>query len=292
MVMAPEAESLLIPPLSKRERALLDTSIRLHGVLEPVLVAYDDPQGVAPDGEIIDGLNRSELCAEIGIEINLGEPYELTEADLGNPMHRCPVRLLRGLDADARRNMAFMLNWSRRQLQVEQQREIHRAVARRLQENPLESNRRLAQLVGITEYAVREQRRTLESTGAIPATVRASGGQQGNGATGSSRVIAPQQPVVQVSEDEDGEPTTQVAEHMQTGSIKILYRHWAPSTETRQRGDMPYAREMRQQTAQYGPFVVPPEAQNNPAIAMQAVARQFVKAFLADPLPKLRLRDG
>ena len=140
----------LIPPLSAVDLARLKASIQEKGIMEPVVEAYDDPDHEAPDGEVIDGKNRKAIAAELGIE--------------------CPIRRVSGLNADDRRQMAFSLNFHRRHLSLQQQRDIGREIQRRLEVNPLESDRRIAGLLGIHHETVGRQRKQLESQGTIPAT--------------------------------------------------------------------------------------------------------------------------
>jgi len=100
-VHAWEAMRELIPPLSKDEYERLSSSLRQHGIQQPILVL--------PDGRIIDGLHRWMISKELGIE--------------------CPMRVVDLGESDAF-TLGLTLNIDRRQLSFEQIGELREAQKR------------------------------------------------------------------------------------------------------------------------------------------------------------------
>lgn len=261
----PLAVETFLPPLSTNEKKQLRTSIETFGVLEPIVRAYGDPEGLAPDGEIVDGNHRYEICQELGKE--------------------CPERRVEGLTGDDRRTYAFMYNWNRRQLQWQQQREVVTVIEKRLIDNPTESDRRIAALLGVSYQKVREHRKELETAGSIPVTKAVAGGQQqGTNGAGGSRVVVK-------DDDDEEEAAPKVSEHMRTGLVEVSYTHWVESMDPRQRGARTYGREWVRRKRTYpvnsAGFVMPPEAQNDQLLFAQNLMRQLYASMVRDPVPRL-----
>lgn len=118
-----------LPPLARREREALKESIKEYGVKIPILVFSD--------GLIIDGVNRWEICKELGIE--------------------CPHTKLE-LSEDDAFALGVALNFARRQLSPEQIKEFHEkrmnvALQLRKQDKPQEE---VARIVGVTQKTISE----------------------------------------------------------------------------------------------------------------------------------------
>jgi len=128
----------LLPPLKPEERAALRDNIKVHGVLNPIHV---DEENV-----VIDGHNRLELAVELGLQT-------------------IPTKIVSGLSAEQKRDLAEDLNLHRRHLSRKQ---IRRVLARRLLANPGQSDRAVADPMGVDHKTVGAVRRDLEERGEIP----------------------------------------------------------------------------------------------------------------------------
>ncbi len=126
----------VMPPLTADEYAELEDSIRISGVLVPVVV---DERGV-----IIDGYNRSEIADRRGVD--------------------CPRQVREGLTDAQKRSLAFELNLNRRHLNREQKRQL---VAESLKADPQLSDREHARRTGVSHPTVAAVRRELEQTGDV-----------------------------------------------------------------------------------------------------------------------------
>jgi ParB-like chromosome segregation protein Spo0J len=85
----------LLPQLSPEERAGLEDDIGKHGVVVPVVV--DEDNG------IIDGINRLEIAAKLGLD-------------------DVPLDMRKGLTAEEKKDLAVSLNEHRRHLTPEDRR--------------------------------------------------------------------------------------------------------------------------------------------------------------------------
>lgn len=128
----------LMPPLTAEEHAELAADIKEHGVTVAVVVTDDD--------EVIDGHNRLEIAAELGLV-------------------SVPVEILSGLTLAQKRQRAVDLNLHRRHMTRQQKQEI---IARRLKEDPSQSDREIAAVVGVEHKTVGAARSRLEAAGEIP----------------------------------------------------------------------------------------------------------------------------
>jgi hypothetical protein len=128
----------MIPPLTTDEERELRADILANGVLVPVVV--DENYGV------IDGENRLTIAADVGL------------VDI-------PVRVVSGLTADRKFEMALDLNLHRRQLTRQQRHDI---IARKLKADPSRSNNSIASEVGVSDKTVDAARERLESNSEIP----------------------------------------------------------------------------------------------------------------------------
>lgn len=127
-----------MPPLTSDERTDLWADIAANGVMCPVIVT--------DDMEVIDGHNRLEIAAELNITA-------------------VPMTVVSGLTSDQKRLRAEDLNLHRRHLTRERKREI---IARRLKDNPTQSNREIADSAKADHKTVGAIRADLEATGEIP----------------------------------------------------------------------------------------------------------------------------
>jgi ParB-like nuclease domain len=126
-----------MPPLSPEEYADLETSIRKHGVMVPILRDTNEV--------VIDGHHRLRIAQSLGIE--------------------CPAETLATLDETALRTLVFELNLHRRHLTREQRRTL---VAESIKADPQLSNREHAQRAGIDHKTAESVRGSLAAAGEIP----------------------------------------------------------------------------------------------------------------------------
>ena len=100
---------------------------------------------ITPEGEILDGHQRLRACRELGIR-------------------NYPRRIVSGLDDQGKRHHAIKANCLRRQLTRQQRRDL---IAGELRRNPRQSNRLLAELVGVDKNTVQSVRDQLVAGGEI-----------------------------------------------------------------------------------------------------------------------------
>jgi hypothetical protein len=123
--------------LSPEEFATLKRDIAERGVQ----VAIE----ITEQGEILDGHQRLQACHELGIK-------------------NYPRRIISGLDEQGKRHHAIKANCLRRQLSRPQRRDL---IAAELRRNPRQSNRLLAELVGVDKNTVQSVRHQLIAGGEI-----------------------------------------------------------------------------------------------------------------------------
>ncbi len=133
-----QKQGAVLPDLSQDDFDTLRESIRLHGQLEPVILA--------PDGTVIDGRNRLRACEELAVE-----PW-------------C-VKLAED-DVDVR-TATLAANTVRRQLTVQQK---ERLVSAELVYDAERSDRLIASLVGVSHPFVGRVRRSLVRSGEVEQT--------------------------------------------------------------------------------------------------------------------------
>jgi hypothetical protein len=131
--------SILLPPLTPEEYQSLKSDIQKNGILVPIIRTED--------GETIDGHNREQIAADLGI------------TDI-------PVKVVTGLGDEERRHMRIRLNAARRQLTAEQKRHL---IREELKKSPDLSNNWLAELLCVDDKTVQAVRADLETTGDIEA---------------------------------------------------------------------------------------------------------------------------
>jgi len=128
----------VFPDLPPEEFETLKTDIAARGVQ----VAIE----ITEKGETLDGHQRLRACRELGIK-------------------NYPRRVIGGLDDQGKRHHAIKANCLRRQLTRQQRRDL---IADELRRNPRQSNRFLAELVGVDKNTVRSVREHLRTGGEIP----------------------------------------------------------------------------------------------------------------------------
>ncbi len=126
-----------MPPLSPEEYAELETSIRSHGVMVPIL---RDPSGV-----VIDGHHRLRIAESLGVD--------------------CPAEYLTDRPAAEMRTLAFELNLNRRHLTREQRRNL---VIESVKADPQLSSREHGRRAGVDHKTAESVRQSLAATGEIP----------------------------------------------------------------------------------------------------------------------------
>ena len=136
-----------LPPLSPDQYAGLRASIAVNGVLVPIMVDSDGPKR-----GIIDGTYRKQLADEFG--------------------YACPEIVLPGLDEEEKRTLARALNLARRQLNIEQKRQL---IADQLWETPERSSNWIAKMLGVDDKTVTSVRRELQATSGLPKLDRTLG---------------------------------------------------------------------------------------------------------------------
>lgn len=124
--------------LNAEEATDLKSSVKAHGVMSPVIADENDG--------LIDGIHRVTYAAELGLT-------------------KIPVTVLPGLDLAQKRAIADTLNRDRRHLTAEERR---RVVAEELKADPEQSDRKIAEKVGVSGHTVAAVREEKESVGEIP----------------------------------------------------------------------------------------------------------------------------
>lgn len=127
----------VLPPLSDEQFSALKADIAENGVLVPV--EYDE------DGNILDGFHRVKACRELGVE-------------------DWPSLKRLGLTEKEKRTHARRLNMNRRHLSRKQKRE---QIEAQLKDTPKWSNRRIAQLLGVSPHTVIDTREEMENEGEL-----------------------------------------------------------------------------------------------------------------------------
>jgi hypothetical protein len=133
----------VMPPLSEEDDAALGESVRLHGVLVPV---EEDEYG-----NILDGHHRVKWWHHWRAE--------------GVKLADYPRIIRPGLTDAEKRAHARALNLSRRHLTREQRREL---IEDQLRETPEQSDRQIADALGVTNKTVATRRQHLVATEEIP----------------------------------------------------------------------------------------------------------------------------
>jgi DNA-binding Lrp family transcriptional regulator len=133
----------LLPPLDPFDLAKLRESIGLHGVREAIIVDEF--------GKVIDGHHRKQIADELGVV--------------------CPERTVTGLTEPEKYEYAITHNAARRQLTIEQRREVwgrHRAmISAALTADPRRSDRSIAEETGASRPTVAAIREELEENGRV-----------------------------------------------------------------------------------------------------------------------------
>ena len=131
---------LKLPPLPPDQYEALRQHIAVHGVLVPILVDSDGTKR-----RIIDGNYRKKIADELNYD--------------------CPEIVQSGLDEEEKKTLARALNLSRRQLGIEEKRQI---IGDQLRETPERSSRWVAKMLGVDDKTVTSVRRDLQSTAELP----------------------------------------------------------------------------------------------------------------------------
>jgi ParB-like chromosome segregation protein Spo0J len=127
----------VMPPLTLEEYQALETSIREHGVLTPVVTDES--------GDIIDGYHRDEIGTRLGVKV--------------------PRRTVRDLTDEQKTAMALTLNLDRRHLTREQRREL---LAQSIKAEPELSDSQHAKRTGTSDKTATSVRTELEGRAEIP----------------------------------------------------------------------------------------------------------------------------
>lgn len=127
----------VMPELTAEEYAELKADIALRGVMVPI--EYDEA------GNVLDGYHRLKICSELGIK-----DY--------------PRVIRSGMSESEKLTHARKLNMARRHLTSEQKRGL---IREQLKETPEQSDRQIAQALGVHHTTVSSQRRELEANGDV-----------------------------------------------------------------------------------------------------------------------------
>lgn len=128
----------VMPELTPEEYAELKADIALRGVMVPI--EYDEA------GNVLDGYHRLRICGELGIT-----DY--------------PRIVRAGMSEAEKLTHARKLNMARRHLTQEQKRGL---IREQLKETPEQSDRQIAQALGVDHKTISVQRRGMEAGGEIP----------------------------------------------------------------------------------------------------------------------------
>jgi hypothetical protein len=135
----------VFPDLPPEEFEILKRDISERGVQVAIEITDQD--------EVLDGHQRFRACRELGIK-------------------NFPRRIVTGLDEQGKRHHAIKANCLRRQLTRQQRRDL---IAAELKRNARQSNRLLAELVGVDKNTVQSVRYELVSCGEIHHTAARDG---------------------------------------------------------------------------------------------------------------------
>src|SRR5260370_13125007 len=133
----------IMPPLLEGDRRRLKESIERKGLLKDKVPEVDE------NGRLLDGFNRHEICAELGISY---KPKRITD-----------------LAEDEKWDYVWAVNVPRRHLTTEQKREL---IRERLRRHPEESDRAIRAQLGLHNMTVGAVRRALEDADEIIQTTR------------------------------------------------------------------------------------------------------------------------
>ena len=128
----------VMPELTAEEYAELKADIALRGVMVPI--EYDEA------GNVLDGYHRLRICSELGLK-----DY--------------PRVIRAGMSEAEKLTHARKLNMARRHLTQEQKRGL---IREQLRATPEQSDRQIAQALGVDHKTVNSQRKELETGGEIP----------------------------------------------------------------------------------------------------------------------------
>lgn len=138
-------EAPILPPLPADEYAQLRDSIRVRGVLQPLLITADHV--------LIDGHERWKAIRELGLT-------------------KYPLRIVGNLSDSERKELAIRLNVERRHLTRRQRQEL---LAELINAAPSRSNRDLADLFLVDQSTVGRAKKRLISGGAFAPPGRING---------------------------------------------------------------------------------------------------------------------
>lgn len=128
----------VMPELTAEEYEELKADIAERGVMIPI--EYDE------EGNVLDGYHRLKICEELGIK-------------------DFPRVIRAGMTEGEKLTHARKLNIARRHLTSGQKREL---IREQLKATPEQSDRQIAQALGVSDKTVGSQRKELESTAEIP----------------------------------------------------------------------------------------------------------------------------
>lgn len=216
-----------LPPLDPFDLRMLRESIRDHGVREPIVKDEFD--------EIIDGHHRARIAAEFGAD--------------------CPERIVSGLTAEEKRSFALTLNAARRQLTIDQKREVwdqgRTTIAAALRADPTQSDRAVAQMAGTHHMTVAKVRDELEMNGDISKVER-------RGRSEPKEI-----------------PAENNADHRNEVYIKTEIGYACESDEVRMRGNKPYPKASERLTWHSGQLPLTCSAPRNEQEAAAMLAEGF-----------------
>ena len=233
----------VLPPLDRFDYEKLAHSILHEGVQEPIVVNEYDV--------IIDGENRKEIADRFDMP--------------------CPKRVVTGLTPQEMRDLCVVLNAARRQLSIEQRREVWRShrgdVKHLLTEQPTRSDRSIGEQLGVHHSTVAKDREDLESSGELATTeYKPSYG-------GGERV----------ERDPREIPAENFADHRNEVYLELTFGYPAPSAEIRRRGEDPYPQASDRLTWPSGRLYLtsPAPSNENEAAALLAEGFQRVSREMA-----------
>lgn len=254
---------ITLPALSPTDRETLKKSIAEYGVLEAAVLAYDDPEGIAPDGERVDGDHRQQICAELGID--------------------CPTRSVRGWTGAQREIYALHVNAARRQMSVEERRHVWREyrglIADRLKANPQRSDADIAKEVSTDPKTVAKERRALEGDRDIPITAYKPG--SGSGEGGGMRELV-------------DESAPNYADHRNEVWVEMTINYPCPSDDIRKRGDdvFPAASErLNWPSGRIWLSAAAPENDAQFAILLTEIVKRMQRVAVEKPFKTMRRRE-
>jgi hypothetical protein len=262
-----------LPPMSGPDYARLKDGIGASGFLPGQEVVIDH------QGRILDGHHRARACAELGLDV----PTRVVDRDLTD---------------DEAWEYIWLVNVNRRHLTIEQKRDL---IRERLRRRPDESDRSIAQQVGVHHETVGVQRAELEASGEIRQTVRPH--QRTDQGRAAAVADSEQYGVDPDDDDPEGDERgvmEDVADHRRMTWVEVTINYAAPSDVERARmnarlgAHLPYPRDSERRewpSKRFYLTTAPPKSASEVEPMLVEIHQQLRSRILERPL-RTMMRDA